>query len=160
MSYILVYLSRSIYTEFRTQKIIIFALHKSLPKATKYAIFASYMESKYTKVYNMAFATVFPLLIAKAERKQRTRSEVLQVTSWLTGYPEEQIISALSSDISYGDFFRLAPALNPLRENIKGSVCGVKLDSITEPLMLDIRRLDKLVDDLAKGKSLDKILPK
>ena len=108
----------------------------------------------------MAFATVFPLLIGKAERKHRTRAEVLQVTSWLTGYDEAQIISALSSDISYGDFFRLAPALNPLRENIKGSVCGVKLDSITEPLMLDIRRLDKLVDDLAKGKSLDKILPK
>ena len=108
----------------------------------------------------MAFAAVFQLLIGKAERKHRTRAEVLQVTSWLTGYDEAQIIAALASDISYGDFFRLAPALNPLRENIKGSVCGVKLDSITEPLMLDIRRLDKLVDDLAKGKSLDRILPK
>lgn len=107
----------------------------------------------------MAFGKVFPLLIAKAERKQRTRSEVLQVTSWLTGYSEAQITSALESNISYGDFFRHAPALNPLREKIKGSVCGVKLDSITEPLMLDIRRLDKLVDDLAKGKSLNKILP-
>lgn len=107
----------------------------------------------------MAFGKVFPMLIAKAERKQRTRSEVLQVTSWLTGYSEAQITSALESDISYGDFFRNAPALNPLREKIKGSVCGVKLDSITEPLMLDIRRLDKLVDDLAKGKSIGKILP-
>lgn len=127
--------------------------------AAKYAIFASDMESKYTKVYNMAFGKVFPMLIAKAERKQRTRSEVLQVTSWLTGYSEAQIISALESNISYGDFFRHAPALNPLREKIKGSVCGVKLDSITEPLMLNIRRLDKLVDDLAKGKSIGKILP-
>lgn len=107
----------------------------------------------------MAFGKVFPMLIAKAERKQRTRSEVLQVTSWLTGYSEAQITSALESDISYGDFFRNAPALNPLREKIKGSVCGVKLDSITEPLMLNIRRLDKLVDDLAKGKSIGKILP-
>ena len=117
------------------------------------------MESKYTKVYDMAFGKVFTLLIAKAERIQRTRSEVLQVTSWLTGYSEAQIISALESNISYGDFFRHTPALNPLREKINGSVCGVKLDSITEPLMLDIRRLDKLVDDLAKGKSLNKILP-
>lgn len=117
------------------------------------------MESKYSKIYNMAFGKVFQLLIAKAERKQRTRSEVLQVTSWLTGYHEAQIISAMASDISYGDFFRQAPAPNPLRGKIKGSVCGVKLESITEPLMLDIRRLDKLVDDLAKGKSLNKILP-
>lgn len=117
------------------------------------------MESKYSKIYNMAFGKVFQLLIAKAERKQRTRSEVLQVTSWLTGYHEAQIITAMASDISYGDFFRQAPAPNPLRDKIKGSVCGVKLESITEPLMLDIRRLDKLVDDLAKGKSLNKILP-
>ena len=77
------------------------------------------MESKYTKVYDMAFGKVFPLLIAKAERKQRTRSEVLQVTSWLTGYSEAQITSALESNISYGDFFRHAPALNPLREKNK-----------------------------------------
>ena len=108
----------------------------------------------------MAFGKVFPLLIAKAERKQRTRSEVLQVTSWLTGYSEAQITSALERVISpTATFFAMLLRSIRCAKKIKGSVCGVKLDSITEPLMLNIRRLDKLVDDLAKGKSIVKILP-
>lgn len=108
----------------------------------------------------MPFGKVFPMLIAKAERKQRTRAEVLALTSWLTGYTKAAIEQAIVSDISYGDFFTQSPAINPLRHQIKGSICGIRLDSIDEPLMQDMRYLDKLIDDLAKGKSIDKILPK
>lgn len=110
------------------------------------------------KIFNMSFAKVYPLLIAKAERKNRTRGEILQVTEWLLGYTPEQTEAALQSDITYGDFFRLAPALNPNRKLIKGSVCGIKVELIEDPLMQDIRYLDKLVDELAKGKAMEKIL--
>lgn len=110
------------------------------------------------KVFAMPFAKVFPLLITKAERKGRTRNEVLQVTMWLTGYTPEQIEALLNTDTAYGDFFRSAPALNPRRVLVKGSICGVKVELIEDPLMRDIRILDKLVDELAKGKPLEKIL--
>ena len=110
------------------------------------------------KVFAMSFAKVYPLLITKAERKGRTRSEVLQVTSWLTGYTPEKIEALLDTDTTYGAFFRAAPALNPRRELIKGSICGVKVELIEDPLMQDIRRLDKLVDELSKGKAMEKIL--
>lgn len=110
------------------------------------------------KVFAMSFAKVYPMLIAKAERKGRTREEVLAVTAWLTGYTNEQLEELLKSDITYGDFFRNAPALNPARKSIKGSVCGVNLESIEDPLMQEIRYLDKLVDELAKGKTIEKII--
>ena len=110
------------------------------------------------KIYNMAFARVFPLLIAKAEKKGRTRAEVLEVTSWLTGYTTDAIESALTTDLTYGDFFRNAPSLNPNRTLITGVVCGVRVENIEETLMREIRYLDKLVDELAKGKSMEKIL--
>ena len=110
------------------------------------------------KIYRMAFSGVFSLLITKAERKGRTRAEVLTVTSWLTGYTEAEIESALTSDLTYGDFFRCAPKLNPRRELIKGVVCGVRVENVEEPLMREIRYLDKLVDELAKGKAMEKIL--
>ena len=110
------------------------------------------------KVYNMAYSKVFPLLIAKAEKKNRTRTEVLEVTSWLTGYTYDEIEAAITSDLTYGDFFRNAPALNPRREQIKGVVCGVRVETVEEPLMREIRYLDKLVDELAKGKTMEKIL--
>ena len=110
------------------------------------------------KVYNMAFAKVYPLLIAKAEKKGRVRIEVLEVTAWLTGYTKDQIEAAIASDLTYGDFFRQAPALNPSRTKITGTVCGVRVELVEEPLMREIRDLDKLVDELAKGKPLDKIL--
>ena len=110
------------------------------------------------KIYNMAFAKVFPLLIAKAEKKGRTRAEVLKVTSWLTGYTAESIESALKTDLTYGDFFRNAPILNPNRTLITGVVCGVRVETIEEPLMREIRYLDKLVDELAKDKPMEKIL--
>ena len=115
------------------------------------------------KVYAMSFAKVYPLLVAKANKKGRTRDEVDQVVCWLTGYTAEDIKSAAEGSVSYGDFFRNAPArnapkLNENRKLIKGVVCGVRVEEIEEPLMREIRYLDKLVDELARGKSMDKIL--
>ena len=110
------------------------------------------------KVYQMPLAKVYPLLVAKAERKGRTESEVRQIVQWLTGYTSGQLTAMLASDIAYGDFFRNAPQPNPDRLLIKGTVCGIRVENIAEPLMREIRYLDKLVDELAKGKSMDKIL--
>lgn len=112
------------------------------------------------KVFNMPFAKVYSLLIAKAERKGRTRAEVHEVTAWLTGYTAEELEKLVESDVTYGDFFRHAPCPNENRRLITGSVCGVKLAEIDDPLMLEIRYLDKLVDELAKGKAMEKILRK
>ena len=112
------------------------------------------------KVFSMSFAKVYPMLIAKAERKGRTREEVLEITVWLTGYTHDQIGALLNSDMTYGDFFRKAPALNPNRALIRGSICGIKVELIEDPLMQNIRYLDKLVDELAKGKSMEKIMRK
>lgn len=115
---------------------------------------------KNEKIYAMSFAKVYPMLIAKAEKKDRTKDEVLEVTSWLTGYNSKQIEELLDSDISYGDFFLRAPNLNPNRKKITGTVCGVRVENIEEPLMQEIRYLDKLVDELAKGKAMEKLLRK
>jgi len=112
------------------------------------------------KVFAMSFVKVYPMLIAKAERKGRTREEVLEVTAWLTSYTHERIEALLNRDITYGDFFRKAPALNPNRKLIKGSICGIKVELIEDPLMQNIRYLDKLVDELAKGKAMEKVLRK
>lgn len=112
------------------------------------------------KIFAMPFGKVYPLLIAKAERKDRQRDEVLAVTAWLTGYTPGEVEGFLESDLTYGDFFRNAPAPHPNRTRITGSICGVKLEQISDPLMREIRYLDKLVDELAKGKSMEKILRK
>ena len=109
------------------------------------------------KVYAMPFAKVYPLLVNKAVKKGRTADEVDQVTGWLTGYAPAQIARAVETGVSYGDFFRQAPALNPSRELVRGTICGVKIEAIQDPLMQEIRRLDKLVDELAKGHPLEKI---
>ena len=109
------------------------------------------------KVYGMRFARVYPMLYAKAERKGRSREEVDEITEWLTGYSREEIAELLGSDIAYGDFFQSAPALNPDRKRITGVVCGVRVEEIREPLMQEIRYLDKLVDELAKGRSMEHI---
>ena len=106
----------------------------------------------------MLFAKLYPLLVTKAEKKGRTRQEVDQVTGWLTGYTPEQIAGLEQSETSYGDFFRNAPAPNPNRTLITGKVCGVQLETIEDPLMREIRYLDKLVDELAKGRPMEKIL--
>ena len=112
------------------------------------------------KVFAMSFSKVYGLLIAKAERKGRTRAEVEEVTSSLTGYTAQQIDELMDSEISYGDFFRQAPEMNPNREKITGVVCGVRVENVENSLMRDIRYLDKLVDELAKGKAMEKILRK
>lgn len=118
------------------------------------------MNNDNEKVFSVSFAKVYPMLIAKAERKGRTKDEVLEVTAWLTGYTQEAIETLLERDTTYGDFFRQAPALHPNRKLIKGSICGVKVELIEDPLMQEIRYLDKLVDELAKGKAMEKILRK
>ena len=110
------------------------------------------------KVFAMSFSKVYGLLIAKAERKGRTRAEVEEVTFWLTGYTAQQIDDLMNSEISYGDFFQQAPAMNPNREKITGVVCGIRVENVEDSLMRDIRYLDKLVDELAKGKAMEKIL--
>ena len=113
-----------------------------------------------TDVTQMPFSRLYPLLVAKAEKKGRTREEVDQVTSWLTGYTPPDLARLAHSDLTYGDFFRNAPAMNPRRAGITGTVCGVRVEEIQDPLMREIRYLDKLVDELARGRSLDQILPK
>jgi hypothetical protein len=113
---------------------------------------------KNDKIFAMQFAKVYPLLIAKAEKKGRTRAEVDEVTCWLTGYEPQQLEEMLTGNVTYGDFFCNAPQMNEKRVLITGSVCGVKLEEIEDPLMLELRRLDKLVDELAKGKTMEKIL--
>lgn len=113
-----------------------------------------------SKVFAMKFAKVYPLLVAKAQRKGRTRQEVDEVTAWLTGYTPAELERLLQSDATYGEFFENAPCLNENRRLITGSVCGVRVETIDDPLMQNIRYLDKLVDELAKGKAMDKILRK
>ena len=110
------------------------------------------------KVFLMEFSKVFPLLMAKAEKKGRTKEEVYKVTTWLTGYSDDDLDRLLEESIPYDKFFENAPCLNPKRHLIKGSVCGVKLETIDDPLMREIRYLDKLIDELANGKSMDRIL--
>lgn len=110
------------------------------------------------KVFQMPFAKVYSLLENKAVRKGRTAEEVQAVVTWLTGYSAEELARLLESDTTYGEFFTKAPRLNPNRILIKGSVCGVRVENIEDPLMREIRYLDKLIDELAKGKAMDKIL--
>ncbi len=105
----------------------------------------------------MSFAKVYQALINKAERKGRTEDEVNELSSWLLGYSPSQIQGLKESDLSYGDFFRQAPNPNPKAQLIDGSICGIKIQEIKDPLMRQVRVLDKLVDDLAKGKSIEKI---
>ena len=111
-----------------------------------------------TDVTQMLFSKLYPLLVTKAEKKGRTRQEVDQVTAWLTGYTAEDLARLEQSDTTYGDVFRNAPALNPNRTLITGKVCGIRVEEIEDPLMREIRYLDKLVDELAKGKAMEAIL--
>ena len=111
-------------------------------------------------VFDMPFAKVYSALVGKAERKGRTRDEVDEVTSWLTGYTPSQIDGLLSSDAPYGSFMEQAPVYNPASELITGRVCGVRVETIENPFMRRVRQLDKLVDELAKGWPMEKILRK
>lgn len=111
-------------------------------------------------VYRMAFAKVYPLLVQKAERKRRTKAEVDEVIFWLTGYDETGLQSQLDKGVDMATFYADAPLMNPHRDLIKGVVCGIRVENVEDPLMKQIRQLDKLVDELAKGKAMDKILRK
>lgn len=110
------------------------------------------------KVFSMKFSKVYPLLVSKAERKGRTKVEVDAIISWLTGYNSEQIQEQLKKEVDYKTFFEQAPQMNPNCHLITGSVCGIKVQEIEDPLMQKIRYLDKLIDELAKGKAMEKIL--
>lgn len=110
------------------------------------------------RIYTMTFARVYPLYVAKATKKNRTQAEVDSIILWLTGYTEEQLSAQLENEVDFETFFADAPALNPSRRLIKGVVCGVRVEELQEPLMQEIRYLDKLIDELARGKQLTKIL--
>ncbi len=110
------------------------------------------------KVYKMKLSRIYPLLVQKAERKKRTKQEVDQIIFWLTGYDREGLERALENEVDYGTFFAEAPCMHPNRSLIKGSVCGVRVEEIPEPLMQNIRYLDKLVDELARGWTMERIL--
>jgi hypothetical protein len=110
------------------------------------------------RIYKMSFASVYPHYVAKAERKGRTKQEVDAIISWLTGYGPDGLRTVLDEKTDFEAFFAEAPALNPSRALIKGVVCGVRVEDVEEPLMREIRTLDKLIDELARGKAMDKIL--
>jgi hypothetical protein len=115
-------------------------------------------EKTLNRVYKMIFANVYPYYIAKAEKKGRKKSEVDAIICWLTGYSQRELEGQLKMQKDIETFFKEAPKLNPARTLIKGVICGVRVEDIQEPLMREIRYLDKLVDELAKGKAMEKIL--
>lgn len=112
------------------------------------------------RIYTTSVASVYPLYVAKVERKGRTKKEVDEIMRWLTGYTQKGLEATLEKHTDFETFFAKAPQLNPARKLIKGVICGVRLEDITEPTMQEIRYLDKLIDELAKGKTMEKILRK
>jgi len=112
------------------------------------------------RIYTTSFASVYPLYVAKAEKKGRTKAEVDEVIAWLTGYRQKELKTQLEKHTDLETFFTQAPKMNPARALIRGLVCGVRVEDIKEPTMRQIRYLDKLIDELAKGKAMDKILRK
>jgi hypothetical protein len=110
------------------------------------------------RIYTTSFASVYPHYIAKAERKGRTKVEVDEIIGWLTGYDDKGLNSVLAKQTDFETFFAEAPKMNPSRGLIKGVICGVRVEDIEEPTMREIRYLDKLIDELAKGKAMEKIL--
>ena len=116
------------------------------------------MDSRNRRVYAISMASVYPLYIAKAEKKGRTKAEVDQIIFWLTGHDPQSLERELANKTDLETFFAQAPRLNPSRSLITGVVCGVRVETIEEPTMREIRYLDKLIDELAKGKAIEKIL--
>ena len=110
------------------------------------------------RIYQTSFASVYPHYVAKAEKKGRTRAEVDEVIRWLTGYDDAGLADQLEQRTAIRDFFAAAPAMNPARSLITGTICGVRVEQVEEPLMREIRYLDKLIDELAKGKAMERIL--
>ncbi len=113
-----------------------------------------------TRVYKIPFASVYPLYIQKAEKKGRTKAEVDTIIFWLTGYDEETLQQHIDNKIDFETFFTQAPQINPNVSKITGVICGYRVEEIEDPLMQQIRYLDKLIDELAKGKAMEKILRK
>lgn len=111
-------------------------------------------------IYQMSFAKVYPLYIAKAEKKGRTKAEVDEIIRWLTGYSQEELDDQVEKNTDFETFIAESPQLNPSRELIKGVVCGIRVENVEEPTMREIRYIDKLIDELAKGKAMEKILRK
>jgi hypothetical protein len=110
------------------------------------------------RIYSVSVASVYPHYVAKAEKKGRTKAEVDEIICWLTGHSPKSLDDQLAQKTSFEDFFAQAPAMNPSRSLISGVVCGVRVEEIEEPTMREIRYLDKLVDELARGKAMEKIL--
>ena len=112
------------------------------------------------RIYATRFASVYPHYVAKAEKKGRTKAEVDEIIRWLTGYSQEGLDDELAKGTTFEDFFAQAPGMNPSRSLITGTVCGVRVQDVEDPLMREIRYLDKLIDELARGKAMEKILRK
>lgn len=110
------------------------------------------------RIFSTSFASVYPFYVAKAKKKGRSQAEVDQVIRWLTGYTQKKLEAQLKKQVDFEGFFAQAPRLNPARALVKGVVCGVRVEDVKDPLMREIRYLDKLVDELAKGKTMGKVL--
>jgi len=135
------------------------AKKKSAPaKVAKKVAAKKSAEPKKHRIYTISVASVYPHYITKAEKKGRTKAEVDQVIRWLTGYTQAKLDAHLAKKTTFEDFFAQAPKLNPARSFITGVICGVRIEEIEEPLMRELRYLDKLIDELAKGRSMEKIL--
>ncbi len=117
-------------------------------------------KKKKHRIYTMSFASVYPHYVAKAEKKERTKEEVDTIIRWLTGYSQKELEDQIEKKTDFETFFEEAPHMNPSRDLIKGVVCGVRVEEIQEPTMREIRYLDKLIDELARGKAMEKILRK
>jgi hypothetical protein len=113
---------------------------------------------RWARVYAMSFASIYPLYIEKVEKKDRTKAELDGVLRWLTGYTQKGLEAQIKKKASLEEFFASAPKLNPARTQITGLICGVRVEEIEEPLMQNIRYMDKLVDELAKGRAMEKVL--
>jgi hypothetical protein len=113
---------------------------------------------KKPRIFTTSFASVYPLYVQKAEKKGRTKNEVDEIVTWLTGYSDKQLQRAIDAKVDFEQFFAQAPQMNPNVGLIKGVVCGVRVEEVADPLMQKIRYLDKLIDELAKGKTMTSIL--
>ena len=135
-----------------------------VPTERVFVVILLFYYKRYTKcmsehrIYRMAFSTVYPLYVAKAQKKQRTKDEVDEIICWLTGYSRTELEREVMHAVTLEEFFTKAPNLNPLRKQITGVVCGVRVEEIEDPLMREVRYLDKLIDELARGKSMQKIM--
>lgn len=112
------------------------------------------------RIYSMAFSGVYPLYVAKAQKKERSKNEVDEIIRWLTGYSQDELEAQIAGEVTLEAFFARAPKMNPMRSAITGIICGVRVEEIEDPLMREVRYMDKLIDELAKGRPMEKILRK